>query len=264
MRDGHTILKASVRSLSAVTLILFCLAGHPALVQAAANEGTEIKLMIATAGVDQAMKALNLRRPAPKQYRIYFVDTPDLTLISGGVILRLRDKGTKKPETETTIKFRPDDQSKVPKLPWPKQLEKETEWLVGKGQNLSYVLENEIPGTKFLEDPSENLSSLFSAKQKAFFELIAKEQFDPAKLKVFGPISAEIWEWNEPSAGGEVSAESWKLGDEQIFELSMKAETGDLKTMADKFESVFQRKGIAVDPNPESKTRKALKILLER
>jgi hypothetical protein len=138
------------------------------------------------------------------------------------------------------------------------KLAREPEWLVGKGENLSYSLEQEITGTELLRNPADNLATLFSTEQKAFFKLVMNEEFDPAKLKVFGPIAAEIWEWDEPAVEDKVSAELWKLGDNQIFELSRKTKSDGLKKKAEKFEKAFQSKGIAVDPNPESKTRKAL------
>jgi hypothetical protein len=225
---------------------------------AASDDRAEIKLLAQHDKVPEAMAALKLTEPANKHYRVYFVDTKDLKLNGRGLILRLRDKGKKDPETEATVKFRPDDQSKAPDLALPKECKKETEWLVGKGQNLSYSLEQEIPGTELLQNPSDNLAKLFSAEQKAFFKLVMNEEFDPVKLKVFGPIAAEIWEWDEPAVGDKVSSELWKLGDQQIFELSRKTKLDGLKKKAEDFEKAFQNKGVAVDPDPKSKTHKAL------
>jgi hypothetical protein len=244
--------------LSAATFGFVCIATFPGFLQAADDEKAEIKLLVAPAGIDKAMKALPLASLKPKHYRVYFADTKDLRLIDRGVILRLRDKGKKDPETETTVKFRPDDQSKAPDLKLPKEPKKETEWLIKKGQNVSYSLKNEIKGTEVLENPDKNLNTLFSEEQKAFFELIMGEKFDSSNLRVFGPIPADVWEWQDPDVGGEVSAELWKLGEGQIFELSRKTEPDGLKKKAEDFEKAFQNKGLAVDPDPESKTRKAL------
>jgi hypothetical protein len=44
----------------------------------------------------------------------------------------------------------------------------------------------------------------------------------------------------------------------QIFELPRKTKPDGLKKKAEDFEKAFQNKGLAVDPNPESKTHKAL------
>lgn len=171
--------------------------------------------------------------------------------------MSLRDKGKK--ETETTVKFRPDDQSKAPDLELPTKPEKETEWLIGKRKNLSYSLKQEIKGTELLENPAKNLAALFSNEQKAFFKLIMLEEFDPGKLKVFGPILAEIWEWQEPPPiDDEVSAELWKLGDEQILEVSRKTKAKNLEEKATEFAAASEKR-VTVDADPESKTRKALK-----
>jgi hypothetical protein len=227
------------------------------VVPAASDERAEIKLLVQRDKVPEAMAALNLTGPANKHYQIYFVDTADFRLNQAGLILRLRDKG--KGETETTVKFRPGDPLKPIDPEWLPKLEREREWLVGKGENLSYSLEQEIPGTELLRKPADNLDALFSAEQKAFFKLVMNEEFDPATLKVFGPIAAETWEWEEPAVRDkEVSAERWKLGDKQVFELSRKTKPDDLQKKAEKFEKAFRDKGIAVDPDPESKTRKAL------
>jgi hypothetical protein len=221
----------------------------------ATDDRAEIKLLVQRDKVPEAMAALKLTGPANKHYQIYFVDTADFRLNRAGLILRLRDKG--KGKTETTVKFRPEDPSKP--IDQKLELAREPEWQVGKGENLSYSLEQEIAGTELLRKPADNLAALFSAEQKRFFKLVMNEEFDPANLKVFGPIPFEIWEWDEPAVGDkEVSAELWKLGDTQIFELSRKAKPDGLKKKAEKFEKAFQEKGVAVDPNPESKTRKAL------
>jgi hypothetical protein len=247
----------SLARLLAASFGFFCIAAFPAFLHAADDDKAEIKLLVAPAGIDKAMKALPLASLKPEHYRVYFADTKDLRLIGRGVILRLRDKGKKDPETETTVKFRPDDQSKAPDLKLPKESKKETEWLIMKGQNVSYSLKNEIKGTNLLECPDKNLDILFSAEQKAFFELIMGEKFDPAHLRVFGPIPADVWEWKDADVEDDVSAELWKLGDEQIFELSRKAKADNLDKKAEKFAAAFEKK-VTIDANPESKTRKAM------
>ena len=235
---------------------VFATAAFVHVVPAASDESTEIKLLVQRGKVPEAMAALKLTEPANKHYQIYFLDTADFRLNQTGLILRVRDKG--KSKTESTVKFRPEDPSKPIDQEWLRKLARESEWLIGKGQNLSYSLEQEITGTELLRQPADNLDALFSGEQKEFFKLVMNEEFDPAKLKVFGPIAAEIWEWEEPAVGGKVSAELWKLGDMQIFELSRKTKSDGLNKKAQDFENAFQHKGIAVDPNPESKTHKAL------
>lgn len=254
---SFTISRRSLMRLSAASIGFFCFVAFPAFLHAADDDKAEIKLLVAPAGIGKAMKVLPLAKLKPKHYRVYFADTKDLRLISRGVILRLRDKGKEKPETETTVKYRPDDQSKALDLKLPTEPKKETEWLVNKGQNVSYALKNEIKGIELLENPDKNLDTLFSNEQKAFFELIMGTKFDPSNLRVFGPIPADIWEWQDPDVKDDVSAELWKLGDEQIFELSRKAQADDLAKKAAKFAAAFETR-VTVDPHPESKTRKAM------
>jgi hypothetical protein len=225
------------------------------VVHAAEDERAEIKLLVQPNKIAEARRALNLTGAAEKHYKIYFVDTGRFDLNKTGLILRLRDEGS---VMETTVKFRPVDSSIPLDEQWQGTLEKESEWLIGKGENLSYSLSHELNGPERIKNPSENLDILFMEDQKALFKKVTNHEFDPAELKVFGPIAAEIWEWREGTVDDKVSAELWTLGNEQIFELSRKTKANNLKEKADDFERAFKQKGIAVDSNPESKTRKAL------
>jgi len=240
----------------AAAFALFCLATFPAAVYAAKDDGAEIKLLVQSDKIGAARTALKLAAKPDKRYQIYFVDTAKFGLSNAQLILRLRDKG--KSQTETTVKFRPADSSLPLDKKWRGKLEKEVEWLVGKGENISYSLKQEIEGTDLLKRPGENLDALFSGEQKKLFKDIMKKEFDPAKLTVFGPIAAEIWEWKEDAVDDKVSAELWHLGAEQILEVSRKAKTENLENKAAEFAAAFKSKGIALAANPESKTRKAL------
>lgn len=227
-------------------------------VSAGDDEDAEIKLLVQTEKIAEARTALKLAPAADKHYQIYFVDTAELNLLEAGLILRLRDKGNT--ETETTVKFRPAAGSGPPAGQWDGKLEREREWLIGKGENLSYSLKQILKGTGLLTKPSENLALLFSDDQKALVKEISKQEFDPASLRLFGPIAAEVWQWKEPAVDDKVSAELWNLAGQQIFELSRKTKAHDLKTKAEAFAAAFDKR-VAVDPDPESKTRRALEYL---
>lgn len=238
---------------------LLCLAFFARLAGAENEEKAEIKLLVQGDKIAEARAALKLAATADKHYQIYFVDTADPKLINAGLILRLRDKGNG--QTETTVKFRPSPGSKALDSKWDGKLENENEWLIGKGENQSYSLKRVLDGTDLLKKPDDHLAEFFSDGQKALIKEISTEEFDPARLKVFGPIRAELWEWREAAVDDKVSAELWNLSDKQIFEVSRKAKAKNLQKKADEFEAAFRKIGLAVDPDPESKTRRALGYL---
>jgi hypothetical protein len=208
--------------------------------------------------IAEARAGLKLTAKATKHYKIHFVDTAKFDLIDAGLILRLRDKGDGK--TESTVKFRPPKGSAPPNGKLAGKLEKEIEWLIGKGENVSYSLKHVLDGTDLLKKPDENLAALFSDDQKAFFKEIRKAAFDPETLDVFGPIEADIWEWEDKDVKDKVSAELWNLAGKQIFEVSRKSKAKKLEAKANEFEAAFKER-VAIDPDPESKTRRALGFL---
>jgi hypothetical protein len=230
----------------------------PPIAGAENDEKAEIKLLVQSDKIAEAKTGLKLADTADKRYKIHFVDTAKFDLIDAGLILRLRDKGDGK--TETTVKFRPPKGSKPPNGKWEEKLEKEIEWLIRKGENVSYSLKHVIKGTDLLEKPDENLAALFSDDQKALFEEIRKAPFAPGTLKVYGPIEADIWEWEDKDVGDKVSAELWNLAGKQILEVSRKSKAKKLETKANEFEAAFKER-VAIDPDPESKTRRALGFL---
>ena len=245
---------ASLRAVLAILAVL-C-PGHLSPVRAADESRAEIKLLVRSDAIAEAKAALALPAAAQKTYRIYFVDTPDLDFEKAGLILRLRDKqhGT----TEVTLKIRPKAPAQFHAERWEK-LEKETEWVAGRGENMSYATKEERAGADLLEDPAVHLAQFFSDEHKALIREITGHEFEPAQMKIFGPIEAQIWEWNEAALQDEISAELWKCGNLEIFELSRKTGLKNLATKGDDFVRILAAKGVAADPAPESKTHLALK-----
>jgi hypothetical protein len=193
----------------------------------------EIKLFVVEAEIDEVRQRVqeDFAKESPKQHQIYFFDTSALGLYEnahGPVILRARHKEGKKPQS--TVKFRRDKrdlelEKKLTKIS--SELEIQTEWIVGKEgpPGISYALDakfekalSELEGAG-----SPEIASWFSPEQKEFLEAGGVE-IPWEKLRLFGRIDADVWQWNEidERVDAQVTAEFWRLGEKKIFEFSCK------------------------------------------
>jgi hypothetical protein len=229
----------------------------------------EIKLFVVEDKIDSARKQIKKEfdPTSKKKHQIYFFDTRGLELYentNGPVILRAREKEGKKPQS--TVKFRrPERDKKLEKklMEISAELEIQTEWVVGhKGPpGISYALDakfekslSELEGAD-----SSKIASWFSHEQKKFLKA-AGINVDWQNLRVFGPVNADVWQWNEKDerVNTEATAELWRLGDTQIFEVSCKKPGENLAEHVRRFVAFFKDQNIFPAENPQSKTKQAL------
>jgi len=229
---------------------------------------TEIKLFVAEGEIDQTRKrvAKEFAKGAPKRHQIYFFDTSALELYantSGPVILRARQKGE---EPQSTVKFRraardPELEKKLTEIS--SKLEIQREVILGKKgpAGISYALDAkwEKPLSQLAGADSKTIAEWFTPKQKKFLEA-GGVKVDWEKLRVFGRIDADVWKWqvNDKRVDAEVTAEFWRLGVTQIFELSRKTLDKKWEKHVENFEVYFKEQNILAAENPESKTKQAL------
>lgn len=235
----------------------------------------EIKLFVPEGKIDETRKQVQegFAPGAPeKKHRIYFFDSKAQDLYkntNGPVILRARRKETK---TQSTVKFRrdardPELEKTLGKIS--SKLEIETEFIVGKTgkPGISYALDAK-PGQELseLEGADGNkIETWFSEEQKQFLKA-AGVHIDWGKLKVFGPIDADVWQWTESDkrVGTEMTAEFWLLGTRGILELSCKKPGEELEKQVADFVAFFKDHNILAAENPESKTKQALDYFANR
>jgi len=229
----------------------------------------EIKLFAVEGKIDEIRQRVQeeFAKGAPKQHQIYFFDTSALGLYenaSGPIILRARQKEAKKPQS--TVKFRraerdPELEKKLRKIS--SELEIQTEWIVGKEgpPGISYSLDAkfEKPLSELDGAGSHEIAGWFSPEQKKFLEA-AGVDVPWEKLRLFGRIDADVWQWKEKDerVDAEVTAELWRLGERQIFELSCKTPGKNLAKRVEGFVAFFKDHRILAAENPQSKTRQAL------
>jgi hypothetical protein len=228
----------------------------------------EIKLFVADDKIDEVSKQVQegFAKGAPKKHRIYFFDTRAQDLYgnaNGPVILRARQKESK---PQSTVKFRRDERDPELEETLGKissKLEIETEFIVGKKgkPGISYALDakpdrelSQLEGAR-----GEELAAWFSVEQKQFLKA-AGVNVDWGKLKVFGPIDADVWQWTESDkrVDTDITTELWPLGNRRILELSCKKQDGELDRQVSDFVAFFQDHNIRAAENPESKTKQAL------
>ncbi len=229
-----------------------------------AKDEAEIKLPVDSKDIDHAKKELRLDQLPEEARTIYFFDTEKLKLLDhdgGAVVLRARKKGGKKPEI--TVKFRPKksvDQDTVKKWEGIEGFKAEAEWIIGKGPSTSYSLERKVDTLG--DEPK--IGKLISDEQRKFLKEFTGIKLETDHLKAFGPIKASAWVWEEKDPAiddKEVGAELWDIPKVQLFEISRKAKNNQLDKKAAAFEEFYKAKKIHVDPDPDSKTRKALESL---
>jgi len=235
----------------------------------------EIKLFVAEDKIGEAMKSVEegFAKGTPKKHQIYFFDTRELDLAGntgGPVILRARQKEGKKPQS--TVKFRRDTRDldlEKKLIEISSELEIETETVAGrKGPaGISYALDAkfEKPLSELEGAANDKIAAWFSSEQKKLLEA-AGVKVDWGKLKVFGRIDADVWQWkeNDKRVDTDVTAELWQLGARQIFELSCKKPGENLEKQMTNFVAFFKDHNILAVENPESKTKQALDYFAHR
>jgi hypothetical protein len=268
-RPNHRSLTRSVLLL-ALGLVVSSRATAPAK-----EPEAEIKLFVVEDKIGEANKRVqeDFTKEEPKRHQIYFFDTSRLALYEntgGPVILRARQKGEKEPQS--TVKFRrpkrdPELEKKLMKIS--SNLEIQTESIGGKDEppGISYALDakpekslSELDGAG-----SQKITEWFSPEQKKFLDA-AGVNVDWRNLKVFGRIDADVWEWEEQDkrVNAKVTAELWRLGNKQIFELSCKKPSENLVKQVENFVAFFRDQNILAAENPQSKTKQALDHFAKR
>ncbi|HEY5928036.1 MAG TPA: hypothetical protein VIV11_40395 [Kofleriaceae bacterium] len=228
-----------------------------------AEARAELKVTLEPTDIRRARYRLSLLNDQSQQRSIWFFDTPALTLLDAGLILRAREIDGE--EDDSTVKLRPftlDD------------LSEEFRVLDDMKCELDRLPDTATPSCSLKIDQDEGeiasvargertLDKLYSSEQEALFAA-----YGPAigldELATLGPIRARVWTLRSDELPEKVTAELWYLADgSQTLELSMKVDAADQDDgMADLLDFVEDR-GLHLDKEQESKTRRALELLID-
>lgn len=227
----------------------------------AASGRAELKITIDPGYIQRARSRLSLVNAQSQERLIWFYDTPSLELFEAGVILRAREIDGD--ADDSTVKLRPFELD---------DLEPQFRVLDGLKCELDRLPAAATPSCslKVEQDKGEiaevgrgdrAIDKLFSSEQEALFAAYGPP-LAISTLAPLGPIRARVWTLATSALMDDVTAELWYMPDgSQTLELSMKVDDGDAELgMAELIDFVEDR-GLALDTEQESKTRRALEAL---
>ena len=223
-------------------------------------DDVELKLTVPESDQRSAIRALGMD-PLDAQIRqVYFFDTPDLQLDGAGVVVRGRRVAGK--GDDSVVKLRPVVPSTLPEdLRRSAAFKVELDAVPG-GFVCSASLKGR-PSTGMVKDAGGGeapLKKLFSKEQRAFFKTHAPEGLGFEHLTVLGPIFVLKLRFQPPELGGRrLDAEMWLYPDDsRILELSTKCLPHEAFQVAAEGRAYLSSKGIDLDGEQQTKTRRAL------
>ena len=221
-------------------------------------DSVELKLTVPETDQRSTVAALEMD-PLDAQIRqVFFFDTPDLALSGHGVVVRLR-RAQKKGD-DSVVKLRPVVPSDLPasvrKLP---DFGVEVDAMPG-----GFVCSASMKGTPAKDvrgsfAASQPLRKLFSKAQRAFYAEHAPDGLALDDLTLLGPIFVLKLKFAPKAFDRKLVAEMWLYPDNsRILELSTKCAPADALRVADEARAFLSDRGVGLDGEQATKTRKAL------
>jgi len=225
----------------------------------------EIKITVPDEDEQRAYEALNIAQNDAARRKIYFFDTPELTLYKAGVVIRARAIQDK--DHDSVVKIRPVHPGNVDEK-WQSvegfKLEAD---VVGDDVVMSASLKSKQKKTAIDKVASGKLemAELFSKKQKEFLADFFDGSVNHADITILGPVQTLRAEIERPSMAYELTAEYWSLPNgSHLLELSIKCPPQEAVVAREVFEAFLAGHGL--DPNgaQATKTKLALTSLAEQ
>jgi hypothetical protein len=228
-------------------------------------DSVELKLTVPAHDQRTTLTALDID-PLDAQIRqVFFFDTPDLALDTGGVVVRARriqGKGD-----DSVVKLRPVVPHELPlALRTSASFGVEVDAMPG-GFVCSGSLKGALPAThvKQAVRGDRPLRKLFSKEQRAFYAEHAPEGIALGDLMLLGPIFVLKVKFSPPEIGRKMVAEMWLYPDDsRILELSTKCAPSEAFQIAANARGYLAERGIDMAGEQETKTRKALEFFAAR
>jgi hypothetical protein len=176
-------------------------------------DSVELKLTVAASSQRATVGSLKID-PLDAQIRqVFFLDTPDQTLSSAGVILRTRRVQGKR--GDSTVKLRPVVPSELPaalrKTPG---FGVEVDAMPGGfvcSASLKNVVDNQV--VRDATSGSLPIRKLFSKEQRAFFQMNAPDGITLDDLTPLGPFFVLKVKWVPDGSARSMTAEMWLYPD---------------------------------------------------
>ena len=223
------------------------------------SDSVELKLTVPEHDHRSAMAALGLDPLEAQIRQVVFFDTPDLALDRHGVVVRARRVQGK--GDDSIVKLRPVVPDELPaRLRRSSAFRVEVDALPGGfvcsgtcksvlgGPRVKKVLAGELP-----------IRKLFSKEQREFFASHVPPGVDLDGLTVLGPILVFKLRFAPDELGRRLVAEMWLYPDgSRVLELSTRCAVDEPFQVAAELRDFLAGRGIDLDGEQQTKTRKAL------
>ena len=225
----------------------------------AGAEAIEFKATIADHQVAGALKRFKLSTSNDEERFIYFYDTPELELLSMGIITRARR--IIGDVHDSTVKFRPVDPDKVA-AKWRKfrdfKIEADASE-TGTVKSASFSMPVAKGLIRRVAAGEKAIAALFTEEQEEFLAEMAGRRISYKSLAVPGPLSAQRWRFQIPECPLPITAELWQREDgARMMEVSIKAPVAQAAFVMGGFMALLAEVGAERDDQQQSKTRWAL------
>jgi hypothetical protein len=225
----------------------------------------ELKLTVPESDHGAVVTALGLD-PLDAQIRqVFFFDTPDLALNQRGVVVRARRVQQK--GDDSVIKLRPvvpsDLRADVRRSA---AFGVEVDAMPG-GFVCSGSMKGAVgaPSVRDAVAGKRRFRKLFTKEQRAFYAEHAPAGIAIDDLSVLGPIFVLKLRFTPKGYARKMVAEMWLYPDNsRILELSTKCDPGEAFQVAAEARAYLTERGLDLDGEQETKTRKALEFFSER
>jgi hypothetical protein len=223
-------------------------------------DSVELKLTVPESDQRSAVERLEMDPLEAEIRQVYFFDTPALELFRHGVVVRGRRVQRK--GDDSVVKLRPVVPDQLPKeLRSSPDLVVEIDAMPG-GFVCSAALKRALGETdvKDVARGERPLRKLFSKEQRSFFAAHAPDGVELDALEVLGPINVLKLKFSPSGFERRMVAELWTYPDHtRLLELSTKCAPNEAFEGAARVRAFLSERGIDLDGEQETKTRKALK-----
>jgi hypothetical protein len=234
-------------------------------------DSVEIKVTLAGQDASAAISVLGLPPDRPVR-PIHFCEdvtretVPVTPLLDAGIVLRIRQKSD---ANEFTVKLRPCRRSQLTSR-WLSEdsegFKVEADWS-GSRRVLATSFTASLPDGRSVRagDDGDAVRGLFTDDQVAFLEDCAVARVNLSALTVLPPVSATRWkEFPIPGRNPEfaVRAERWVVDTLDFLELSIAVQPAAAEASQAALEENVASRGLAVDDDQETKTRRVLETLV--
>ena len=228
------------------------------------SDSVELKLTVPESDQRSAAQAIGMDPLDAHVRLVYFFDTPELTLLEHGVVVRARRVQGR--GDDSVVKLRPVVPQDLPRaLRRSPAFSVEVDAMPG-----GFVCSGSMkgrPGTNAVTSVASGetpVRQLFTKEQRDFFKRHAPDGIGFDDLTLLGPILVLKLKFTPEAFGRRLVAELWLYPDgSRVLELSTKCEPADAFRAAAETRAFLGQHGIDLTGEQTTKTRRALEFFAQ-